>query len=78
MVYSEKIEQNGNIAIYAMGALYNDLTGLLKIDFNDNSFEIVKQPQKAPVHEHFVNKMMAKYREYIYNGETPDEMSYEI
>ena len=78
MVYCERIEQKGKVATYALGALYNDLTGKLKIDFSDNSFEIEKQPDKAPVHEYFVNKMLTKYREHIYKGEAPKEMSYEI
>lgn len=78
MVYCKLLSKDTNMVSYAIGALWNDLTGVIKIDSDGRGFEIVKQPKKEAVYPHFINKMLVKYLELFEKGEIPEKMSYEI
>ncbi len=78
MVYCKMISQQDNVIRYAIGALYNDLTGILVLNLNEQCYVIEKQPDQEEVYEHFIDKMLRKYQQYFDNGEIPEKMSYEI
>lgn len=78
MVYCRLISQQNNVIRYAIGALYNDLTGILVLNPKEQSYEIEKQPDQEEVYEHFIDKMLRQYQRYFDNGEIPEKMSYEI
>lgn len=52
MVYCKLISQNNDVIKYAIGALYNDLTGILVLNPKTHSYEIEKQPDQEEVYEH--------------------------
>lgn len=78
MVYCRLLSKNKNLITYSIGALYNDISGIIKLDIKNMSYEIVKQPQKEEVYEHFIDKMLVKYHPIFDKGEIPEKMSYEI
>jgi hypothetical protein len=78
MVYCKLISQQNNVIRYAIGALYNDLTGILVLNPKTQSYEIEKQPNQEEVYEHFIDKMLRRYQKYFDAGEIPEKMSYEI
>ena len=62
MVYCKMISQQDNVIRYAIGALYNDLTGILVLNLNEQSYVIEKQPDQEEVYEHFIDKMLRQYQ----------------
>ncbi len=78
MVYCKLISQNNDVIRYAIGALYNDLTGILVLNPKTQSYEIEKQPDQEEVYEHYIDKMFRRSQHLFDNGNIPEEMSYEI
>jgi hypothetical protein len=78
MVYCKLISKENNTIRYAIGALYNDLTGILILDPIAQCYVIEKQPNHEQVYEHFIDKMLRKYQSSFDKGEIPEKMSYEI
>lgn len=78
MVYCRLLSKENNSISYAIGALYNDITGIIKFEPSGKSYDIIKQPQREEVYPYFIDKMIAKYQTLIDQGNFPDKMSYEI
>lgn len=78
MVYCRLQSVDGNKAIYAIGSVISDITGKIKIDFENKEYSILEQSKKYKVYEHFIDKMLLKYKTQLEKGIIPDKMSYEI
>ena len=78
MAYCRLISQIGKKLIYAIGGLYDDITGEIEINTEDLSFSINKEPQKSKIYPALISRMIQKYRSALQGGEIPEKMSYEI
>lgn len=78
MVYCKLLSKGEKYISYSIGALYDDLTGEIRIDTDGAGYEIIKQPKNEDVHSLFISKMLIKYQPLFSRGEAPEKMSYEI
>ena len=78
MVYCNLVSHNDNIAVYKIGSVISDITGVMRLDCKDGSYYIAQKPQREEIYELFVKKMLRKYQSQFRNGIIPEKMSYEI
>ena len=65
MVYCKLIGKENNLVTYAIGAVISDMTGRLVFDTAKKEYEIQKRPEKFPVYDMWLEKMLSKYRKEI-------------
>ena len=78
MVYCNKIKEDGGVVMYAIGGTVNDISGEMIVDYDNRTFEIVKQPEKSKVYSRHVSAMLQKAFSDYANGEIKERLAYEI
>lgn len=78
MVYCKLISHNKDVAIYRIGSVISDITGVMHLDYKKHEYIIVEKPKREPVYEHFIDKLILKYQKEFDEGRIPESMSYEI
>jgi len=78
VVYCRLISHNNGIAIYAIGAVVSDITGLMRLNCNNRKYLVMQKPHKEEVYDLFIDKMIKKYQKEFDKGDIPEKMSYEI
>ena len=78
MVYCRLISVNNGVAKYSIGSLIDDITGILVVDSNEETYSIEKQPDKRELYMRHVGAMMCKNKDVLSQGIFPEKMSYEI
>ncbi len=66
------------MATYAIGGLYNDLTGEMIVDYAHQTYEIVKEPEKSRVYKRHISAMLHKAFHDYANGVIKEKLAYEI
>ena len=78
MVYCILLSVDGDNATYAIGSLINDITGKMVLNHKKSEYSIINQPNNEAVYDHFVTRMLSKYKKELDRGIFPKEMAYEI
>lgn len=78
MVYCRLLSKTKNIIKYAIGSLYDDITGIMELNPGELSYQIIKEPRQEGLYSHFIDKMLMKYKDKLASGIIPEKMSYEI
>ena len=78
MVYCDYISNTGNSVTYAFGGLVQDITGVIKFNLPDGSFDIEKEPEKSHVSIRYIYSLFNKYRADFLKGVFKPKISYEI
>ena len=78
MVYCNLISSENGIATYSIGAVSNDITGILKIDANKKEYSIEKEPEKESLYMRHVDSMIHRASKMFAKGEFPKVLSHQI
>lgn len=78
MVYCDYISNTENSVTYAFGGLTRDITGVIKFNLPDGSFDIEKEPEKSHVSIRYLYSLFNKYRQDFLKGVFKPKISYEI
>ena len=78
MLFCNLLSVDGKKALYAMGGTPEDLTGLLLIDAENETFEILKEPENSKVYLAHIRSMLWYHQEELNNGVFKKRMAYQI
>lgn len=78
MVYCNYMSDTGNSVTYAFGGLVQDITGVIRFNLSDGSFDIEKEPEKSHVSIRYLYSLFNKYRADFLKGIFKPKISYEI
>jgi len=78
MVYCDYMSNTGNSVTYAFGGLVQDITGVIKFNLTDGSFDIEKEPEQSHVAIRYLYRLFNKYRTDFLKGIFKPKISYEI
>lgn len=78
MVYCDYMSDTGNSVTYAFGGLVQDITGVIKFNLPDGSFDIEKEPEKFHVSIRYIYSLFNKYLSDFLKGIFKPKISYEI
>ena len=78
MVFCNLLSVDGKVALYAMGGTPEDLTGELLVDAENETFEILKEPEKSKVYLTHIGSMLRSNQEEFKKGVFKKRMAHQI
>ena len=77
MVYCNYKSHTDNYAVYAYGGEPSDITGEIRFNIDESSFEIIKEPENSIVYVRSLMRLFNKYKKNFSNKEFNEKLSYE-
>jgi len=78
MVHCNLISYDGNTITYAIGGYTDDLTGVLRVNPSEGTYELIKEPEKTKVYDRHISAMLRRAQPAFEAGEIKKRLSYEI
>lgn len=78
MVYCKLKSNDGQVLRYAIGGVYNDLTGEIEVNKEDLSYRIIKEPEKSLLYSRHIESMLARCKKDYDHGVFKEKIAHEI
>lgn len=77
MILCNYISGSSTAVTYNFGAIENDITGIIRFNLSDMSFDVLKEPDKYAVYARSIHRLIGKYKTAFSKGEFGKKISFE-